>query len=711
MKKGFFSAFGKKNIIFAAVASILVAVTVVGNSLSWIEEVSEVTFSSENGQQTPLHVGSKVLKSDAVITNNPNDMKVQTISLADYFYASGDMHLSPCYSDGNDFYFPVQGTTDNNMTYYRKGTKDDANVNYLSATFRVKSEAANTVYWLEKTNNTDFVTFTNSGGQNAALQDQLRLSITVDGNTTVYAYNSDGKYKTVDTSGATPKTVVGDGRQLNKYIYYTEQLNNSNPVGYYKNAVNVTNKPNQGAGNNLNGNTLFSVNAYDGEGKKGVKEVTVKLWLEYLNEEQGSFNDGVDIRLSSINLNLVSSWEKTRRIYVKDATVAQKGYGGTAKWLTYNNAKLYWGLKDKPSVNWQLTRVSSSSDYYYVDVPAVYNNADVVLFRTPSSGINSNSNNATAYAAGGSTVYYWDKWETNFPNTFHSETYTVYSKEFGTWDESANCIYFINSAFNFNTNDTDDTRNNQVPYDYMWDSKSVYNESDINGKVVKNADWPGLEMKTELVATTNSQSLPVYAFFFGADYDRIIFNDGHLISGKNDEYQTQDLWLTSDQMNKTFDMSTLTWFNTRPGASDWNTKIPSYSSNNTYLYGNFSTNNRWRKTRFAWGGEYANTEGNAFNGSSSTHMLCKIYCKAGDNYEFKVCYNGNWYGAYKDGDKRVTPNANYYINNTLIPNNYAIQNDDNHQENFIMTGINKGDFIRIYLDTNEMKLYFAKGEN
>ena len=163
--------------------------------------------------------------------------------------------------------------------------------------------------------------------------------------------------------------------------------------------------------------------------------------------------------------------------------------------------------------------------------------------------------------------------------------------------------------------------------------------------------------------------------------------------------------------NCTFDMATLTWFHTNPTKSDWSSKMPSYSASNTYIHGNFSTNNAWKDTRFAYGGEYSNTANNAFNGSSSTHMLCKIYCKAGNDYEFKLCYNGNWYGAYNSGDKRVTPNNNYYIDGTLIPNNYGLTLDSNHTSNFIMKGINAGDVIRIYLDTNDMKLYFAKGEN
>ena len=652
----FGKSFGKKNIILSAVALILATMTAVTATASWIEEVSQVEFSSTDGQETPLHVGDKVLKSDAVIKSNP---ATDVINLSDYFNESGDIHLSPCYGDGENFYFPVQQTTDGDT--FRVGTKDDANVNYLSATFRVRSEGANTAYWFEKTNtNTDFIKFKDSNGdtvtsfnynnQNYELRKYLRISLTVDGATNVYAYNDDGSFYTVSDSSAVSAT----GRQLDKFIYYPEENNDSAPAGYYKNAVNVTGKPNQGNGDNLNGNTLFTVNTYNADNKSTVKEVTVKLWLEY----NDGFDSGIDVRVSDINLNIVSSWAKSRRIYVRDATVYQDGYS-QAKWLTHNGtsdntAKLYWAVRDditNENKRFELMRVSSSSEYYYVDVPAVYNNTDVVLLRC-QNGWNTGSVN---YTGGSATVKCWDSWETAFPDTFHSEVFTVYSKEFGSWNDDVHSIYYINSSFALNTSSTD-------PYDYMWDHNSEHG-TDINAKVVKNANWPGIKMTTKLnsnVFKSGSYTfgIPTYAFHFNSDYDRIIFNDGHLESGKNNEYQTQDLWITSSQYNQTFDMSTLTWFSTYPGDANWKNKIPTYSADNTFLYSNFSTDNRWRRTRFAWGGEYASVNQGMFNGTSSTNMMCRVYAKAADDYEFIAYYGGTAYKTEKD-------NVNLYSGNTI----------------------------------------------
>lgn len=676
---------GKKNVVLVAVSLVLVILTAVGVTTSWIEEVSQVEFSTnDDSQQTPVKVGSKVLKSDA---NMDGDQHTDPINLNDYFYKAGDMHLSPCYSDGEKFYFPIAGGTSG----YREGTKDDANVNYMSATFRINSIDANTAYWFEKTSNLAYVTF--KKGENAstdtALQQYLRCSVTIDGVTNVYALNSNGQFKKVTVSNNTYTVNTVTGRRMDQYTYYQEAFNQSTKL-----PITATNNSyaNQGDGSNLNGNTLYTVNKYNNDTNAGTKIVTVKIWLEYNNYNNSAVN------VASVNMNFVSSWAKTRRLFVKDATAREKNRT-QAKWLSHNGtsdntAGLFWAVKGQEStLNWKLTRVSTTSEYYYVDIPAVYNNVPAVLSRRSGK---------TTWA--GTTE--WDKWETVFPDTFHSETYTVYSKDFGTWETADNVhsVYIVNSAFFTNV------------YDYMWDSNSVHG-SGVNDKVVKNAEWPGIKMNTIMYTQTNSQSLDTYAFFYNSDYDRIIFNDGDYHPGVNQEYQTQDLHLTNSSgtplniVNGTFDMTTLTWFHTNPTKTDWTTKMPSYSGSNTYIYGNFSTNNVWKKTRFAYGGEYSSTSGDDFNGSSSTHMLCKIYCKAGNDYEFKLCYNGNWYGAYNDGDKRVTPNSNYYIDGTLIPNNYGLTLDDNHTSNFIVKGINAGDILRIYFDTSEMKLYFAKGEN
>ena len=336
---------GKKNMILAIVALVLIMMTVIGGSFSWIEEVSQVEFNSTNGQETPLHVGDKALKAEAVMKQNP---ATEEVLLNDYFNESGEIHLSPCYGDGDRFIFPVQKRSTGSVSY-RVGTKDDANVNYLSATFRVKSDNANTGYWFEKVNSsTGFITCKKANGSSIDLSSYLRISVTVDGVTNVYAYNSNGTYTGVNAAGTSASTNQ-TGRPLANYMYYDEALypdSGTNPVGYYKNSVNVTNKNNQGSGSNLNGNTLFTVNKYDEENKKNAKDVTVKIWLEYDND-----NSGVsDVRVSNINLKLTSSWAKTRRIYIRDNTVHQEGYD-SANWMGTYSATPSMGVSSNVSTD------------------------------------------------------------------------------------------------------------------------------------------------------------------------------------------------------------------------------------------------------------------------------------------------------------------------------------------------------------------------
>ncbi|MEE3333029.1 MAG: hypothetical protein VZR54_01985 [Ruminococcus sp.] len=698
MKKSFNikSKLGRKNAILSLVALILIMLTFVSVSYSWIEEVSNVELTSnDDAQQTPLHISNKKLDSDVEIIN---DTQHSVIDLNSYFYRSGDMHLSACYSNGTDFKFPFSGSSTSN---YRDGTKDDANTNYLSTTFRVKSVGAATSYWFEKisgkdnffykqnyTNATDPDTkervVSNTQSADSNVEQYIRASITVNGATTVYAFNNTGEYKTAYNTTCADE----DKKSVRDYMYYDESFYNSNPLGSYKrssNPDNKTNKFNQGSGDNLNGNTLFTV------GKDKTVTVTVKIWLE-----KGASVNSIDF--SNINLQLTSSWAKTRRIYVRDMTVNEydSGLGQTGtKWLGNSNGKLYWAIKDD-SVSGGIIHFDAMTSYgngiYYINIPAVYNGMECILYRCNNAWSVGNHTDSNG-------VSYWDKWEnTAFPNTFHSETFSVFSHKYATWEEVTNTVYVIDSA--------DFIGQGKKVMSYMWDSNSEHGTG-VNDKVVRNADWPGKEM-TRLYATANS-GMKTYALFFSSAYDRAVFNDGDVVSGANQEYQTQNLWLTSNEMNRTFDMATLTWFHTKPGDSDWNSKIPTYSSSNTYLWSNISTNNKWKKTYFAYDGEYDTSSygDNAFKNTNSGNMLCKIYNKAnvGNNasdYEFKIYYNGTWYGAYNDGDKRIYPGGS----------SYTLGSDANHTSNLILKDLKNKTVYRVYMtfDNGNPKVSIAEGE-
>lgn len=672
---------GKKNTILSVVALFLIMITVVGVSFSWIEDVSHVEFSSTDGQQTPLHVGEKTLKSDAIINSSSN---TSSIDLQDYFYKSGDMHLSPCYGDGNDFYFPVEKKTAGS-TAYRTGTKDDANVNYLSATFRVRSEDAGCAFWFEKTGNTDYVKFKKgdaNSANNSVLQKLLRISVTVDGATNVYALNTTGKFNTIESGTRTEKT----GRRVDQYTYYTESYTNKLP-----NTSTNSSKANQGAsGHDLNGNTVFTVPKYDDQNKAStVKTVTVKLWLECKSSTLGSNTASVDV--SDININLVSSWAKTRRIYVLDRTESEVDHNSNGKWLFDSSAKVYWKTKDL-SKSKQL--LSSSSNYasvtidgttyksYFLEFPAVYNNAEVVLFRCNSSG----GGNST-YTSGNNTQNYWDKWETSFPDSYHSETFSLYTSSFGTWEDYANKVYFLNTC------NTSEGFDNRTPRAYMWDSKSVIDASNVDKKVVQNALWTGQPMtKTQTQTTVASHNFvfDVYTFYYNAIYDRIIFNDDFGERLGQNQYQTQDLWLTDisaqGQMNKPyFDMATLTWYSNL-------SSIPKFS--NVFLKSTIrGSSTNWAETRFA------------ISSSNSNEKYCYFYIRsnktAGNNNTYDFCIN--------DLDANVVWKCHKDSGWLAVGTEYECKNEADFNKNFTVSFDKKGVYLaKFNTSTHKFKIELSE---
>ena len=181
----------KKTLILTIVAFVLVLMSLISFTFSWIDDIKLVEFQNDdlakNGAPlktgTDINAAVNITKTDNTIdlgnmltnsdimfqynngnaepytepsvpsatdptphikydtetpnsTKNPNTNDIN--NKKGYFYESGDMHLSGCYSDGETFYFQRQGGS----TGYREGTKDDENVNYISFTTKVSSPDA-----------------------------------------------------------------------------------------------------------------------------------------------------------------------------------------------------------------------------------------------------------------------------------------------------------------------------------------------------------------------------------------------------------------------------------------------------------------------------------------------------------------------------------------------------------------------------------------
>ena len=349
----------------------------------------DITYKYTEGNETKRHI--KYATASPNNTKNPDMDEIN--EKKGYFYESGDMHFSGCYSDGEKFYFPRQG-----QSGYREGNKDDENVNYISFTVKVSSPDATTDFWFRNEPSV-YIKDTNTKIENA------RYAIIVDGQ--AHVYSSTGTANTCNASLNGTQSVQG----VRKTSTYT-----------YNHADNTTSERGK------NSNTLFSI-------KKGnTVNLTVKIWLE------NGFSSS--IIASDINLQLVSSWAYTRKLWIEDKTTN----GGGGSWLDDDSAKLYVTfpefLKDAASVSdwpnassgfYPLT-VDNSTHKGYVEVPLVYNNEKMILYRCNNSQIGWNNNASGTVQRSDYNVYCWNWWQTYTPNTYVDETYTLYG---GSMDSTA----------------------------------------------------------------------------------------------------------------------------------------------------------------------------------------------------------------------------------------------------------------------------------
>lgn len=426
----------KKVIALSVVALVLASLVVFGlTTYAWIDDVKLVEFNNDdlaknsaplktgvdiNGAinitkgNSTVDLGNMLENSDITYTDNgQTHIKYDTATAngtknpdmddinekKGYFYESGGMHLSPCYSDGETFYFKRQG-----QTGYREGNKDDENVNYISFTTKVSSPDANVDFWFE-----DVPTVKVHGTQTVI--PNARFAITVDGSLHVYSPN--GSANTINNSAV---SAISGVRKTSAYTFGNED--------------NVT------TDRGLNSNTLFSIKRGD------TVNLNIKIWLEESNNFDSS------ITLSDINLNLVSSWAYTREIHIVDRTTTNS----KKSWLNDNSATMFLtcpsvlteyagNVYNNPTVDrwddldsdypyapfYQLTKDTSLStaDYnvYKVTIEMVYNTEEMIIYRCNSSGWNNGNHTGKT---GDHGVNYWNWWKSYIPETFDTAVYTLY---------------------------------------------------------------------------------------------------------------------------------------------------------------------------------------------------------------------------------------------------------------------------------------------
>ena len=441
----------KKVIALSVVALVLASLVVFGlTTYAWIDDVKLVEFNNDDlaNNSAPLKTGTDI-NAAVNITKGENtvdlgnmltnedityeytedgqtkrhikyDITAQEKAYIDknkgYFYESGGMHLSPCYSDGETFYFQRQGQND-----YREGNKDDENVNYISFTTKVSSPDATVDFWFDS-----MPTIQGKGASGTVdVSSFARYAIIVDGE--CHVYSSSGTANTCN-AGLTGTTAVAGVRKTSNYTY----------------GDNTNTTAERGA----NSNTLFSIK------KGGTVNMTVKIWLE------GGVSDSVTT--SNINLKLVSSWAYKRTIRIVDKTTSPDD---GVSWLNHHNATLYvtipeylseifssvddwvdpdstnltddfipiYKISDNPQ---SITDTDGTYNYYEISLPLVFNNEEIILYRCNASGWNNSSSDASERSS--YNVHCWNWWRSITPNTYGFETFTLYGS---SMDQTANTTF------------------------------------------------------------------------------------------------------------------------------------------------------------------------------------------------------------------------------------------------------------------------------
>ena len=454
MKKSRFK--NRKRIGLSLVALILIMLMTIGVTYSWIDDVKQIEIKTEaGGNDTPLktgvdinakvnvtkknntiNLGDLIKDPDIKLNNGEGDLKyddnggtknydTNTINQKKgYFYESGDMHLSGCYSDGEHFYFAKSNGN------YREGNKDDENVNYISFTVQVSSPDAATDFWFQS------VPKITKAGSSTAL-DYARFAINVDGDN--HVYSKTGSANTCNSS-LTGTTSLNGVRKTSTYTYNHDD-NTTEDYG-------------------KNSNVLFSI-------KEGsTSTVTFKIWLE---------NGFTNTTAVDIDLRIISSWAYTRTIRIDDRTTTNS----KKSWLKDTNAKLYLVCPEvlkklcKNQYNseavsyWDdissvtgyeyapfklLTKNDSLStaagyDVYTIDLPLVYNTESMYIYRCSASGWNTGGHGNNPYDASKEpySVACWNWWRTYIPNRYTTGTYTLYG---GSHDNYAGYIVTDDSMKN-----------------------------------------------------------------------------------------------------------------------------------------------------------------------------------------------------------------------------------------------------------------------
>ncbi len=134
----------RRNLLLTVVALIEVLLIGIVSTFAWVETISSLAIKTDPSKKSSIAAGAPLSIANV---NNTN----ATIDLAQYFRASGNVHLASASSaDGENIFFKNLDAGDSSPAY-RKGNINDINVNYISFSFKIKASANDRDFCFETT--------------------------------------------------------------------------------------------------------------------------------------------------------------------------------------------------------------------------------------------------------------------------------------------------------------------------------------------------------------------------------------------------------------------------------------------------------------------------------------------------------------------------------------------------------------------------------
>ena len=187
--------------LLSIVALVEVAMILIVSTYSWVETISSIEITNSAGSV------DKYTYTNALVGTGQG-YSGQPINLADYFRASGNVHMaSASSSDGLNFYFPQLAKTGSAKNNYRVGGINDKNTNYISFSFKVTAKGTNANFYFNQV-----PTF--KIGNTVVKDNKVRIALTVanedgsDSATKIYSNTKDKEELVVASTSGDPEVTT-----------------------------------------------------------------------------------------------------------------------------------------------------------------------------------------------------------------------------------------------------------------------------------------------------------------------------------------------------------------------------------------------------------------------------------------------------------------------------------------------------------------------